>query len=147
MIVTDDSSVDTSLITGTLGLNPSRIHKKGDTRVGTHTGLIGIRPRTVWAMDSEWTIREDETVSHHIEFFKSILLPKFDILKQYKDDNKFELSFWIWIQTDSSGIEISLSEDELAFLEKLANNVRFALLGNDSEIAGIEAYRSEMHIG
>ncbi len=129
-ITTDDLSIEPLSITEELQLNPSRMHKKGDTFIGKHTGTMGTKPRTIWAIDSEWICLEEETVSHHIEYFKFILLPKTDILKKYKEDNRFEVGFWIWIETDNAGFGLDLDENEIAFLNDFSNRVHFSLLTN-----------------
>jgi hypothetical protein len=129
-IVTDDLDVEPTSITSNLQLNPSRFHKKGDPFISKYSGLQ-VRYRTVWEINSEWTVHEEETVSHHIEYFKELLLPKTDILKKYKEDNRFELSFWITIYTDNAGIGLDLNEDEMNFLNNFSNRVHFSMIAND----------------
>jgi len=133
-IASDDMEIDPASISDCLRLNPSRMHRKGDTWIGKRTGSVCTNARTVWAIDSEWTILEEETVSHHIEYFKSILLPKTDILKRYKEDDNYELSFWITIHTDDAGIGLDLNEDELSFLSDHSNRIHFSVI-SVSEIA------------
>jgi hypothetical protein len=130
-ISTYDSDVDPSQISADLQLTPTRMHKKGETWIGERTGYVSIRPSTVWAVVSEWTVCEEELVSHHIEYFKSILSSKMDILKQYKEDARFDVSFRIWIETNYGAFEIGLYEDDLAFFNSIANWIAFSLLTKD----------------
>jgi len=130
MIGSDDVEIDPISITEDLQLKPSRFHRKGDTYIGKNTGLIGTKARTVWAIDTDWTILEEETVSHHIEFLKKILLPKIDVLKKYKEDERFDVCFWIWIETENAGIGFCFQENELKFLNSISNWVHFSLNTN-----------------
>jgi hypothetical protein len=120
-IASDDATIDPQSITELLQLSPNRVHKKGDTWTSKHSGSLCTKPRTVWAIDSESTIREDESISHHIEYFKSILLRKADILKKYKEDGRYELSFWVTIKTNYGGAGIDLAEEELNFFNEFSN--------------------------
>jgi len=127
-IATDVSEIEPSSITEDLQLNPSRMTKKGDTWIGKRTGCIGMRPRTAWTLDSEWTVLEEETICHHIGYFKTILLPKFDILNRYKEDDRFDVFFLISIHTDDAGIWLDLSDDDLAFLNDFSNRIAISLI-------------------
>ncbi|MDR3227681.1 MAG: hypothetical protein LBT56_08445, partial [Prevotellaceae bacterium] len=62
----------------------------------------------------------------------SILLPKIDILKRYKEDSHFDLSFWIWIETDDAGIGLDLLEDEISFLNSIANRIHFSMISDSN---------------
>ena len=124
-----DEEVDPASISEELQLKPNRSCKKGDTYIGKKTGNIyGTSPRTVWAIDTEWTYHEEETISHHIEYFKSILLPKIDIIKKYKEDKCFDVNFWIFIDSECAGIGLDLKEEELKFFHSLSNWVHFSLI-------------------
>lgn len=125
-------TIELDIITKELGIEPAKSSlKKGDTWVGKKTGKIYVRESNIWRIETEWTILEDETVSHHIEYLKSILLPKIDILKKYKDSKECYTSFWIWVETDLAGIGLYLTDDELNFLHSIANYVHFSLLAKD----------------
>lgn len=125
-IKTDE--IEPEIITKDLGIKPDRFFKKGDEFSSKFSSRIGHREWNVWMIDSNWTILKEETVSHHIEYLKKILLPKVDILKKYKNDSCFELSFWVTIQTDDVGFSFDLLEDEMAFLNDFSNRVHFALI-------------------
>ncbi|MBK7093020.1 MAG: hypothetical protein IPH59_15100 [bacterium] len=98
--------IDLDTISDELGMLPDRSFRKGDLVTSKHSPPIG----------------------HHIEFLKSILLPKIEILKRYKEDARFSVSFLIWIETDNPGIGIDLNETETAFLNSISNGISFSLL-------------------
>ncbi len=66
---------------------------------------------------------EDETLSHHFEYFKKVLLPKAELLRQYKEDKRYELSFWITIRTDDAGFSLDLTEEELNFFNEFSSRL------------------------
>ncbi len=133
--ITTDNITDPQSITNKLQLLPSRTKKIGDTWVSKRDGREFKETRMVWAIDSEWTVHEDETVSHHIEYFKKILSPKAELIQKYKEDSRFDVSFWIWIETDYAGIGLELTDDELKFLNEYSNWVHFSLLPAKDEEA------------
>jgi hypothetical protein len=126
-IVSDDLTIDPVSITETLQLMPSRFHRKGDTFTSKHSGSLCTNLRTVWAIDSEWMIHkdgnDDETLSHNYEYLKEILLPKAEILKRYKIDDRYELGFWITIITEDAGFSLDLTQDELNFFNEFSNRL------------------------
>ena len=126
IITSPDIDLDT--ISGELGILPDRSFRKGDLVTSKHSPRVGREPYSLWALKSEPSELEEETIGHHIEFLKSILLPKIDILKRYKEDDRFSVSFWIWIETDDSGIGLELNESEMSFLNSISNWVHFSLL-------------------
>lgn len=123
-------TVEPDIITKELSIKPNRYLKKGDIVTSKFSPRVGYREWNLWTIDSEWTILKEETVSHHIEYLKKILLPKAEILKKYKEDNRYELSFWIWVETDDAGFGLDLDENEMTFLNNFSNRVHFSLLTN-----------------
>jgi predicted ATP-dependent Lon-type protease len=124
-------------ITKELGFEPNRFFKKGDIFTSKYSSRIGHKQWSLWTIDSAWTQLKEETVRHHIEYFKEILLPKVDILKRYKEDNRFELSFWISVKTDDAGFSLDLDESEMDFLNAFSNRVHFSLLTEESPLNGM----------
>jgi hypothetical protein len=122
--------IELDIITRELCIEPSKIFKKGDVFTSDFSPRIGHREWNLWTVDSVWTILKEETVNHHIEYFKEILLPKVDVLKKYKKDNRFEISFWIWIETDDAGFGLDLLENDVAFLNDCSNRIHISLLTN-----------------
>jgi len=125
-IVSHEISPD--FITEELNIIPERMFRKGDQSVSKHSGSIITKPHNLWALKSKTTELEEETISHHIEYFKSVFLSKIGILKKYKEDTRFEITFWIWIETDNSGIGFDLNEIEIAFINRICNRIHFSLL-------------------
>ena len=120
--------IDLDTISEELGMLPDRSFRKGDLVTSKHSPRVGKEPFSLWALKSEPSELEEETIGHHIEFLKSILLPKIEILKRYKEDARFSVSFLIWIETDNPGIGIDLNETEAAFLNSISNGISFSLL-------------------
>ena len=120
--------VSPNLITEELNIVPERTFKKGEQSVSKHSGSIITKPHNLWALKSKSSELEEENISHHIEYFKSAFLSKMGILKKYKEDTQFEVTFWIWIETDNAGIGLDLNEIEIAFLNSISNRVHFSLL-------------------
>lgn len=125
-IVSNEISPD--FITKELQVVPGRSFKKGEQTVSKHSGSITTKPHNLWALKSKPSELDEETVSHHIEYFKSVFLQKIGLLKKYKKDPRFEVAFWIWIETDNAGIGFDLNEIELAFLNSICNRIHFSLL-------------------
>lgn len=122
------NEVDVDTISSELGILPDRSFKKGDLVTSRHSPRVAERPYSLWALKSKPSELEEETIGHHIEYLQSILLPKIDVLKRYKEDAGFSVSFWIWIETDGAGIGLELNESEMAFLNSISNWVHFSLL-------------------
>ena len=122
------NEVDVNFITKKLDLSPNRFFNKGDQTISKYSGSVITKPHNLWAIKSEFSVSENETISHHIDFFKPILIPKMSILEQFKKDPLIEVTFWIWIETDNGGIGLDIEKDELAFLNAVADTVHISLL-------------------
>ena len=129
-IVSD--TVEPNEISKELDLSPDWSFKKGEVFTSKYSHRIGYKPYNLWGIKTEWTILEEEGINHHIECLKRILIPQRDILKRYKEDNSFELSFSVWIETDDAGIALGLNESEMGFLTEYSNRVDFLLLVKES---------------
>lgn len=124
-------TVEPDTITKELNIIPSDTSfKKGDTWESKHDGSKYVRNSNIWRLETEFTVLEEETVSHHIKYFKAIFLSKVDILSRYKEDNRFDVTFWVWIETDNAGIGLDMSEEELSFLNSISNRVHFSIICN-----------------
>ena len=126
IITSPDIDLDT--ISGELGIFPDRSFRKGDLVTSKHSPRVGREPYSLWAIQSQTYESEDGVISHHIEYLKSILLPKIDVLKRYKEDARFGVAFRIWIQTNDSAIGLDLAESEIAFMNSVSNSIHFSLL-------------------
>lgn len=120
--------IDPDSITEVLNITPERAFKKGEQSVSKHSGSIITNPHNLWSIGSKSSELEEETISHHIEHFKSVFLSKMGVLKKYKEDTRFEVTLWIWIETDNAGIGFDLNETEIAFLNSISNRIHFSLI-------------------
>lgn len=127
-IVSNEVSPD--LITNELNINPSRHFRKGDKSISKHSGSVTVKPHNLWSLQSISSELIEEKISHHISYLKTILSSKVDILKKYKSNPNLEISFWIWIETDNSGIGLNLDSDEMDFLNSISNKIHFSFIGN-----------------
>ena len=118
------------IITELLGINPFNSYCKGDTFLSKRENFTAKRFQNLWAIKSETIISEKEDLTPHILHFKSILCNKLDLLHKFKNDPRYNVSFWIWVETDNAGIGIDLTCDELAFINSIANRVHFSIITN-----------------
>lgn len=125
------SDISPDIITKELGITPDKTYKKGEQTVSKHSGSIITKPHNVWSIGSKPTSLDKENMDHHIDYLKSILEPKTEILKKYKEDDRFELSFYIWIETDNAGIGFDLFAYEIDFLNSISNRIHFSLITNN----------------
>ncbi|PGH38363.1 MAG: hypothetical protein CRN43_15600 [Candidatus Nephrothrix sp. EaCA] len=131
-LIITSKEITPNVITEKLNLVPSRQYVKGEEFASEHSGTKGRRFQSLWAAKSETSVLEEEGISHHISFFKSILETKIQILQSCKADERFEITFWIWIETDNTGIGLELTEPETAFLNSISNSIRFSLITKKS---------------
>lgn len=128
IIVSNEVSPD--LITNELNIHPTRFFRKGDKSISKHSGSVTVKPHNLWSLQSISSELIEEKISHHISYLKTILSSKVDILKKYKSNPNLEISFWIWIETDNSGIGLNLDSDEMDFLNSISNKIHFSFIGN-----------------
>jgi hypothetical protein len=126
--------VDSKTISKLLNIEPSSAYSKGDTFTSKHTGAVGKRFQNLWSIKSETIISEKEDLSPHILYFKTLLENKMDILSEIKSSPLYELSFWIWIETENAGIGIDISNIELSFINSISNRVHFSIITNSKII-------------
>jgi hypothetical protein len=127
------NAISPELITEELGVLPSRTFRKGDQSVSKHSGSIIIKPHNLWALKSNIYQSEEETINYHIDFFRSALKEKLNILMKYKNDTCYDISFCIWIETDNSGIGLNLEENQMAFLNNISNRIRMVFISTISK--------------
>ena len=118
-------------ITEKLGIKPDRSFKKGESSVSRHSGTTLTKPHNFWAIRSEPIVAERESISPHISYLSEKIGSKLSHLEKLKNDPNFEVSIWIWIETDNAGIAIDLTEKEMTFLNSCSNNVHISFLTND----------------
>ncbi len=113
-----------------LGIDPSRSFKKGDETISNKSGSIVRKPYNLWALSSNPTDLREETISHHINHLKSTFSLKIDALMKYKENPSFEVSLWVWIETDNVGIGLDLNNTDLDFINCVTNRVHVSFLSN-----------------
>jgi hypothetical protein len=126
VIISDE--IDPDYISKELSVVPGRFFFKGEQTLSRHSGSLIIKPHNLWALTSLHTELEVETISHHIKYLQSVFLLKTDVLKKYKEDTRFEITIWVWIETDNAGIGFDLNEIEMSFLNSISNRVYFSLI-------------------
>jgi len=113
-----------------LGIDPSRSFKKGDETISKKSGAIITKPYNLWAFDSNPTDLREETISHHVNHLKSTFSVKIDALRKYKENPSFEVSLWVWIETDNAGIGLDLDNTEIDFINCITNKVHISFISN-----------------
>ena len=126
------NEINPETITEKLNIIPDRFFLKGEQTISKSSGSIITKQHNLWAIKSKTTKSEEETISHHIKDLMLIMLPKRELFRQYKEDLKCELSFWIWIETDNAGFGLDLNEEELSFLSDFSNRIHVSFISNES---------------
>jgi hypothetical protein len=126
IIVTNDIASDE--ISRIANLEPYRTYNKGDVFESKNSGTKGAKLHNLWAIKSETTYSEEENVSTHIQYFKTLIDNKAEILKKFKNDLKNETSFWIWIETNDAGVGLDILEDDLLFINNISNRLHFSII-------------------
>lgn len=109
-----------------------RIYQKNELSATRHLRPEIEKTSNAWALKTKRTDLEEETISHHIDYLKSILLPKIELIRKYKEDKRFDVLVYICVESELSGIGFDLSDDELAFLKNISNHIRFSVITWDS---------------
>ncbi|MBV6462383.1 MAG: hypothetical protein HJHJAOHD_02532 [Flavobacteriales bacterium] len=122
--------IDPKTISALLNLEPFISYSKGDTFSSKHTGRVGKRFQNLWSIRSKTIVSEKEDLSLHISYFKSLLGNKMKAISEIKNNPIYEISFWIWIETDDTGIGIDLSNEDIIFINSISNRVHFSIITN-----------------
>ncbi|XWN35353.1 MAG: DUF4279 domain-containing protein [Roseivirga sp.] len=115
-----------------IAIKPSRSFKKGEEFIVKHSGSVLIRPWHLWEISSSAVINEQESIQPHIDYLKTTLADKVDILKKYKEDPSLELSIWIWIESENAGMGFDISAEDMHFMSKICNRISFSLLATEN---------------
>lgn len=115
-------------ITKMVGLEATRTYTKGDVFKSRSSGTEGKRSINLWAKKSDITLTDEENISIHIQYFRDILKNKIEIIRQLKRDTSNEISFWVWIDSDNSGVGVELSEKDLSFMNEIVNRLHFTVI-------------------
>ena len=128
IIVSDEFSP--SSITKELEVAPTRFFLKGDQTMSKTSGSLITKPHNLWAFKLSTTYLREETIGHHISHLKSTFLKKIDLLRKYKENPNYEVSLWIWIETDNAGIGLDMNSEDLAFINCISNEVHMSFISN-----------------
>jgi hypothetical protein len=115
-------------ITALLDISPSRAFKKGGRNVSKHSGAMIIKQYNLWALTSPEVHSFTESIDIHIAFFMDLLDNKQNIIEEIKNSEDFDVSFYIWIETDNAGIGLDINGEHLQFVSSISNRVHFTLL-------------------
>jgi hypothetical protein len=121
--------VEIGTITRLINIKPSRSFEKGETKVSQHSGSTITRPHNLWAISTKNIVTE-KGLAFHIDHLKFILSEKMDLLESLKNQPNLEMVFWIWIETDDAGIGFDITDNDLAFIRKIANTTHFSIVTN-----------------
>lgn len=119
-------------ISNDLGIKADRSFRKGDQSVSKHSGSIITKPHHLWAIKTDTTVLETESVSHHISSLQKRLTPAFSILTKFKMDKELNISFLLWLETDNAGIAFNIKADELAFISAISHQMNTTFLSMEA---------------
>jgi len=122
--------IDAETMKSGLNVEPFCAYSKGDPFFIKVTGHVANRFQSLWAVRSETIVSENEDITPHLLYFRSLLDSKMDQLSIFICDPLCDVSFWIWIETEDAGIGIDLSEDDLAFIKSISNRVHLSIIAN-----------------
>jgi hypothetical protein len=125
------NEITPEIISKELGITPTRFFHKGDLVTSKHSHTVAERQNNLWALRSPDIISEKESITPHINFIKSILQNKMELLEGYKNDTRTNLTFWIWIETEDAGYGFDLSDEEITFLNRISNRVSISFITNE----------------
>jgi hypothetical protein len=128
MIISDNEPPE--IVSQLLGIVPHRTHTKGEMSVSRTSGSLITQPKNLWCVRTETIVSNQEGIKKHIQQLKSLLQSKIDLIANYKNQNRFEMIFWIWIETEDAGIGLELTGEELEFINKISHTVHVSLLTN-----------------
>ena len=75
---------------------------------------------------------EEEDISSHVLYFKTLLENKIEKIKKLKVDPKNEISFWIWIETNAGGAGFEIPETDLKFINDISNRLSVSIVANEN---------------
>lgn len=131
-LVIVSKEIDLNNITKVVNIEPYRAYSKRDSFKSKHLGITGKRFQNLWAIKSDTIISEDESITSHIFYFKVLLKDKMEAFYEFKNNPAYEVSFWIWVETDNAGIRFDLSSKDIDFINSISNRMPFSLITNQN---------------
>jgi hypothetical protein len=113
-------------ITQELGIWPDISHKKGSYKK-EDSDAVCVHSSHLWGISSGETIHGENSISAHIWYLKNQLKSKLDILDRYKQDPRYMLAINVRLTTEVGGMSFDLDEEELTFIHRICNKLRFYL--------------------
>jgi len=115
--------LDLNKISIELNLKPSRTHKRGDKKGET------IFKDDMWLYESTNQIAESEALEKHLEHLHEVLMPKIELLKEYKINGSIKLYCSYMTNRDTTGIEVENQNLKLYNELKIPFGVSFDYIG------------------
>ena len=129
LVITSDE-VEPSLITNKIKIEPTSSYSKGEIFTSLQTGKVNMRYQNLWSLKSDSIISEKEDLTSHLLYFEKLFKDKLDVISEIKKSAFFEVSFWIWIETEDAGIGLDLQSENLSFITQISSRVHITILTN-----------------
>lgn len=122
--------VELDFLTKLLEVVPDSYYKKGDLFTSPSTKLVNKRFQHLWSLNSKEIISTEEDISAHIDYFKSLFFKKVKEIEQLKSNIEIDISFWIWIESENSGIGFDIVDTDLDFIKRISKRLNVSFVGN-----------------
>ena len=116
-------NLDLEKISIELNLTPSRTHKKGDKKGNTEF------KDDMWLYETTDQISENDKLEEHLRHLNEVLMPKIELLKNYKLEYNIQLYCSYMTNRDTTGIEVENQYLQLYNELKLPFGVSFDYIG------------------
>ena len=126
-------------ITKKLGIKPTRAWAKGDKYLGKTKNVEKDiieecwreKPWGIWAIDTNKIIKS-KSIKKHIELILNMLIPKKVVIKEYiNDKSKYNICFYILLETYNENDGFELESDILKKMSDLSHYVEFRFIFNE----------------
>ena len=130
ILVSDNITSDK--VSELMEIEPYRAYNKGESFQSKKSGTKGKRHNSLWAIKTEPIMTEEEDISSHVLYFKTLLENKIEKIKKLKVDPKNEISSWIWIETNAGGAGFEIPETDLKFINDISNRLSVSIVANEN---------------
>lgn len=129
-LVITSKEVEPHLISDKLNIEPTNSYVKGASFSSKHTGKVSKRFQNLWSLKSETIISEKEDLTSHILYFIKLFKNKLDIFSELKKSSHFDISFWIWVETEDAGIGLDLPAEDILFINQISSRLHISIITN-----------------
>ena len=129
-LVITSKEVEPHLISDKLSIVPTNSYVKGASFSSKHTGKVSKRFQNLWSLKSKTIISEKEDLTPHTVYFINLFKDKLEIFSELKKSSHFDISFWIWIETEDVGIGLNLQSEEILFINQISSRVHISIIAN-----------------